>query len=87
MSVTPLIWFKGNSIPAEDAVIPVLSPTAQFGLNVFEGLRGYSNSSGQLFIQVAGPFAQIISIVSFTRNTESLFRSNRGGNYYNHSIK
>lgn len=36
-----LIWFKGNLVPADQALVPVLSPTAQFGLNVFEGIRGY----------------------------------------------
>jgi len=34
----------------EDALIPVLSPTAQFGLNVFEGIRGYASDSGQVFL-------------------------------------
>ena len=37
MSV-PLIWFKGHIVPSEEALVPVLSPTAQFGLNVFEGI-------------------------------------------------
>ena len=39
-----LIWFKGALMPAEQAQVPVLSPTAQFGLNVFEGLRCYWNA-------------------------------------------
>jgi len=38
-----LIWFKGALMPAHEAKVSVLSPTAQFGLNVFEGLRGYWN--------------------------------------------
>ncbi len=42
-----LIWFKGALMPAAEAEVPVLSPTAQFGLNVFEGLRGYWNSARQ----------------------------------------
>lgn len=46
----PLIWFKGKPTPSQEAVVPVLSPTAQFGLNVFEGLRGYANESGQVFL-------------------------------------
>ena len=40
------IWFKGEIVPAGEARIHVLSPTAQFGLNVFEGMRGYSDASG-----------------------------------------
>lgn len=36
-----LIWFRGAVMPAHKALVPVLSPTAQFGLNVFEGIRGY----------------------------------------------
>ena len=39
-----LIWFKGKIIPASEALVSVLSPTAQFGLNVFEGIRGYWNN-------------------------------------------
>lgn len=38
-----LIWFKGALVPANEALVPVLSPTSQFGLNVFEGIRGYWN--------------------------------------------
>ncbi len=41
------IWFKGQIMPAEDAQISVLSPTAQFGLNVFEGIRGYWNAESE----------------------------------------
>lgn len=46
-----LVWFKGEVIPAAQAVVPVLSPTAQFGLNVFEGVRGYwSNDDNELYL-------------------------------------
>jgi len=38
-----LIWFKGNIVPVESAKINVLSPSSQFGANVFEGLRAYWN--------------------------------------------
>lgn len=38
-----LIWFKGDLIPAKEAKVMALSPTAQFGLNVFEGIPGYWN--------------------------------------------
>jgi branched-chain amino acid aminotransferase len=50
MFENPLIWFKGKPTHREEAMVSVLSPTAQFGLNVFEGLRGYSNDSGQVFL-------------------------------------
>lgn len=42
-----LIWFKGALMPAGEARVPVLSPTAQFGLNVFEGIRGYWSDGAQ----------------------------------------
>jgi len=46
-----LIWFRGEIIPASHALVSVLSPTAQFGLNVFEGLRGYWNREhGELYL-------------------------------------
>ena len=46
-----IIWFKGELIKAEEAKVNILSPTAQYGLNVFEGLRGYwSEEHNNLFI-------------------------------------
>lgn len=51
MSSSFFIWFKGRIVPFEQAFVHVLSPTAQFGLNVFEGLRGYSEgNSSQVFL-------------------------------------
>lgn len=38
-----LIWFKGELVHVKDAKVMVLSPTSQFGLNVFEGIPGYWN--------------------------------------------
>lgn len=37
------LWFGGDLVKACDAHIPVVAATAQFGLNVFEGLRAYWN--------------------------------------------
>ena len=46
-----LIWFKGNIVSIDRAKINVLSPTSQFGANVFEGLRAYwSISEKQLYV-------------------------------------
>ena len=41
-----LIWFNGALMAPAEAKVPVLSPTAQFGLNVFEGIRGYWSAAG-----------------------------------------
>lgn len=38
-----LIWFKGELVHVKEAQIPVLAPTSQFGLNVFEGIPCYWN--------------------------------------------
>lgn len=38
------IWCDGNVVPLKEAKINVLSPTAQYGLNVFEGIRCYWNA-------------------------------------------
>lgn len=38
-----LIWFKGDLLHVNSAKINVLAPTAQFGLNVFEGIPCYWN--------------------------------------------
>lgn len=37
------IWLNGEIVHLQDATINVLSPTSQFGLNVFEGIRCYWN--------------------------------------------
>lgn len=42
-----LIWLGGEIMNVNDAKINVLSPTSQFGLNVFEGIRAYWNESKQ----------------------------------------
>lgn len=45
-----LIWLGGKVMPLPEATINVLSPTAQFGANVFEGIRAYwSEEEQQLY--------------------------------------
>ena len=39
-----MIWFKNGLVPIKDAKVLALSPTAQFGLNVFEGIPCYWSS-------------------------------------------
>lgn len=39
------IWLKGEILNVNDAKINVLSPTSQFGLNVFEGIPCYWNDN------------------------------------------
>lgn len=41
------IWLSGEIINVNDAKVNVLSPTSQFGLNVFEGIRCYWNENKQ----------------------------------------
>ena len=38
-----LVWIRKRTVPENEAVVNVLSPTSQFGLNVFEGIRCYWN--------------------------------------------
>lgn len=46
-----LIWLKGKILNVNEAMVNVLSPTSQFGLNVFEGIPGYWNEEiNQLYI-------------------------------------
>lgn len=45
-----LIWIRGEIIRQSQATVNVLSPMAQFGLNVFEGVRCYWNEEkGELY--------------------------------------
>lgn len=41
------IWLKGEIMDVNDAMVNVLSPTSQFGLNVFEGIPCYWNEDEQ----------------------------------------
>ena len=44
------VWFDGKLVRMKNAKINVLSPTSQYGLNVFEGIRCYwSEEKKQLF--------------------------------------
>lgn len=44
------IWYKGQIVSVNDAMVNVLSPTSQFGLNVFEGIPCYwSDEEKQLY--------------------------------------
>ncbi|MCH4896295.1 branched-chain amino acid transaminase [Marinilabiliaceae bacterium JC040] len=50
MNKERLIWLGGELIPVSEAKINVLSPTSQFGANVFEGIRCYwNNDMDQLY--------------------------------------
>ena len=42
-----LVWLNGKIVPLQEATINVLSPTSQFGANVFEGIRCYWNEERQ----------------------------------------
>ena len=43
------IYFDGKFTRQSEAVIPVLSASAQFGLNVFEGIRAYKEDAFYIF--------------------------------------
>ena len=46
-----LVWFKGKIVSAAEANINMLTPTSQFGVNVFEGIRAYwSSQDNKLYI-------------------------------------
>lgn len=42
-----MIWLNGSVVNVKDAVTSVLSPSNQFGLNVYEGVRCYWNEDRQ----------------------------------------
>ena len=46
-----IVWTKGQFLPENKAYISILSPSSQFGLNVFEGIRCYKSlNDSQLYI-------------------------------------
>lgn len=46
-----LVYFKDALVPASEALVHALSPTAQFAINVFEGIRGYwKDAEGTLLL-------------------------------------
>lgn len=42
-----ILWLDGKLVSVNDAKINVLSPTSQYGLNVFEGIRCYWNEENR----------------------------------------
>ena len=46
MATERVLWLAGRLVPEKDAKIHVLSPTCQYGINVFEGIRCYLSDSG-----------------------------------------
>jgi len=42
------VWIRKKIVDENEAVVNVMSPTSQFGLNVFEGIRGYWNTQTEL---------------------------------------
>ncbi len=44
---TEIVFFRDRLIGRSEATVSALSPAAQFGVSVFEGLRGYVDDSGQ----------------------------------------
>ena len=42
------VWIRSKNIEEDKAVVNVMSPMAQFGLNVFEGIRGYRNEDKEV---------------------------------------
>jgi len=46
MATERVLWLAGRLVPEKDAKIHVLSPTCQYGINVFEGVRCYLSESG-----------------------------------------
>lgn len=46
-----IIWTKGEFLKEHKANISMLSPSSQFGLNVFEGIRCYNSiDNSKLFL-------------------------------------
>lgn len=41
-----VLWLAGRLVPDKDAKLHVMSPTCQYGINVFEGIRCYLNDNG-----------------------------------------
>ena len=41
-----VLWLAGRLVPDKDAKLNVMSPTCQYGINVFEGVRCYLNDDG-----------------------------------------
>jgi branched-chain amino acid aminotransferase len=42
----PFAWLDGSVVPAEQAMVPVMSYTLHYGLGAFEGIRAYDGAHG-----------------------------------------
>jgi len=52
MQKDKFVWFRNDIISEKYALVNIMSPTAQFGLNVFEGIRCYWNKENKKLIAV-----------------------------------
>ncbi len=64
-----LIWLNGRMVPIGEAKVNVLSPTCQFGANVFEGIRGYWNDERQklYLFRATDHWARLLSSIRLMR--------------------
>ncbi len=68
-----LVWLNGKEVSINDAKINILSPTAQFGANVFEGIRCYWNEEeGQLYaFRLKEHYKRLLQSIKLFRFEES----------------
>ena len=60
-----LVWLDNKILRASNAKISVLSPSCQFGINVFEGIRGYKQEQDM----------QVLNLVSYQDHIKRLGES------------
>jgi len=58
-------FFKDKFLSKEDIKIDILSPSTQYGLNVFEGIRGYFNNDELLIIDLDGHIRRLMQSAKF----------------------
>jgi branched-chain amino acid aminotransferase len=46
------IWMDGELVPFDKATVPILTPTLQYGVGVFEGIRCYRTRDGSAIFRL-----------------------------------
>lgn len=81
-----LIWMDGDMVPPSEAKVGILSPTAQFGANVFEGLRAYKGKDNLYLFRLDDHIGRLQSSIRMAR-FESRYSYDDFANSINESIK
>lgn len=71
MTQNSFSWLNGKIIPSEEAVVPIMTHSLQYGSGMFEGIRGYKTDSGTAIFRLEDHVTRFF-------NTAKIYRMDLG---------